>query len=134
MSLRISFLFALCVAACSATPALAAPARTSNADVYQLSGTRLLQLLKGDPDAVAGLEPQLAERRRHQASDTAKFYIAGVADGTEGVQWCAGAGVLQHELADRVYTALGALPPAQLQQRASLAVIQALRASFPCSR
>lgn len=134
MSLRISLLFALCVPACSATPALAAPAQTSNADVYQLSGTRLLQLLKGDPDAVAGLEPQLAERRRRQASDAAKFYIAGVADGSEGVQWCAGAGVLQHELADRVYTALSALPPAQLQQRASLAVIQALRAAFPCSR
>lgn len=134
MSSRILFLFALCLATCSAPPALAAPAQTANADVHQLSGTRLLQLLKGDPDAVAGLEPQLAERRRHQASEAAKFYIAGVADGTEGVQWCAGGGVLQHELADRVYTALSALPPAQLRQRASLAVIQALRASFPCSR
>lgn len=134
MSLRISFLFALCLSACGATPVLAAPAQTSNADVYQLSGMHLLQLLKGDPDAVAGLEPQLAERRRHQASEAAKFYIAGVADGAEGVQWCAGAGVLRHELADRVYTALSAMPPAQLQRRASISVIQALRASFPCSR
>ncbi|WP_369933983.1 Rap1a/Tai family immunity protein [Xanthomonas tesorieronis] len=94
----------------------------------------MLHLLKGDPDAVAGLEPQRAECRRRQDSAAAKFYIAGVADGTERVQWCAGAGVLQHELADRVYTALSALPPAQLRQRASLAVIQALRAPFPCSR
>ncbi|UKE79617.1 hypothetical protein KM317_15530 [Xanthomonas translucens pv. arrhenatheri] len=68
------------------------------------------------------------------ASEAAKFYIAGVADGAEGVQWCAGGGVLRHELADRVYTGLSALPPAPLQQRASIAVIQALRASFPCSR
>jgi len=134
MSLRISLLFALCLSACGTTPVLAAPARTSDADVYQLSGAYLLQLLKGDPDAVAGLEPQLAERRRHQASEAATFYIAGVADGAEGVQWCAGDGVLRHELADRVYTALSALPPAQLQQRASIAVIQALRASFPCPR
>ncbi|UKE50111.1 Rap1a/Tai family immunity protein [Xanthomonas translucens] len=134
MSLRIPFLFVLCLAACGATPVLAAPAQTSNADVHQLSAAHLLQLLKGDPEAVAGLQPQLAERRRQQASEAAKFYIAGVADGAEGVQWCAGGGVLRHELADRVYTALSALPPAQLQQRASIAVSQALRASFPCSR
>ncbi|EKU24021.1 Rap1a/Tai family immunity protein [Xanthomonas graminis] len=134
MSLRIPFLFVLCLAACGATPVLAAPVQTSNADVHQLSAAHLLQLLKGDPEAVAGLQPQLAERRRQQASEAAKFYIAGVADGAEGVQWCAGGGVLRHELADRVYTALSALPPAQLQQRASIAVSQALRASFPCSR
>lgn len=134
MSLRSSLLFALCLSACGATPVLAAAAQTANADVYQLSGARLLQLLRGDPDAVAGLEPALAEARRHQASEAATFYIAGVADGAEGVQWCAGAGVLRHELADRVYTALSALPPAQLQRRASIPVIQALRASFPCPR
>ncbi|UKE68762.1 MULTISPECIES: Rap1a/Tai family immunity protein [Xanthomonas translucens group] len=94
----------------------------------------MLQLLKGDPDAVAVLEPQLAERRRHQASEAATFCIAGVADRAEGVQWCARGGVLRHQLADRVDTALSALPPAQLQQRASIAVIQALRASFPWLR
>ena len=125
------FLFALCLPVWAATPVLAAPAQTPNTDVYQLSGTHLLQMLKGDADAVAGLEPQLAERRRHQASDAAQFYIAGVADAAEGVQWCAGGGVLRHELADRVHTALSELPPAQLQQRASILVIQALRASFP---
>ncbi|UKE72482.1 Rap1a/Tai family immunity protein [Xanthomonas graminis] len=127
-------LFALCLAACGATPVLAAPVQPSNADVHPLSGAHLLQLLKGDPDAVAGLQPQRAERRRQQASEAAKFYIADGADGAEGVRWCAGGGVLRHELADRVYTALSALPPALLQQRASIAVIQALRASFPCPR
>lgn len=116
-------------------PVTAAPAQSPNAAVHHLSGERLLQLLKGDPQAVAGLEPQRAERRRQQASAAAQHYIAGVADGAEGTQWCAGGTrVLRHELADRVYTALDALPPAQLPQRASLLVIQALRASFPCAR
>ncbi|MEB1530667.1 Rap1a/Tai family immunity protein [Xanthomonas sp. WHRI 7945] len=49
-------------------------------------------------------------------------------------RWCAGTTrVLRDELAERVYTALGALPPAQLRQRLAL-VIQVLRASFPCVR
>lgn len=131
MSLRMPALFGLCLAALAPPLSASAPGA---ADVYQLSGARLLQLLNGDPDVVAGLEPHIAESRRHQASENARHYISGVADTVEGRQWCAGAGVLPHELADRVHTALGALPTAQLRQRASTLVIQALGDALPCRR
>ncbi len=128
------FLFALCLSAWIATPVLAAPAQKPRTEVCHLSGARLLQLLKGDADATVGLEPEPAERRRQRASEAAQFYSAGVADGAEGAHWCAGNGVLRQALADRVHTALSALSPVQLQQRASPLVLQALDASFPCSR
>ncbi|WP_295943114.1 Rap1a/Tai family immunity protein [uncultured Xanthomonas sp.] len=105
--------------------------------VYQLSAADLLRLLRGDAQAAATPLAGSAEQRRAQAGALARLYIAGVADASEGRQWCAGAqGVLTHELVDRVFTALAALaalPPAQLRQRAAVPVEQALHDAFPCA-
>ncbi|MBB5941353.1 MULTISPECIES: Rap1a/Tai family immunity protein [Xanthomonas] len=134
MSLSSSLprLLCLCLAAGSAPAAASVAARPEA--VHQLSAGDLLRLLRGDAQAVATPLVGSAEQRRAQASAMARLYIAGVADATEGTQWCAGAqGVLAHELVDRVFTALAALPAAQLRQRAAVPVGHALHAAFPCT-
>ncbi|MCW0411920.1 hypothetical protein NG831_16995 [Xanthomonas sacchari] len=134
MSLSWSWprLLCLCLAAFAA-PAVASVAARPQA-VYQLSAADLLRLLRGDAQAAATPLAGSAEQRRVQAGALARLYIAGVADASEGRQWCAGAqGVLTHELVDRVFTALAALPPAQLRQRAAVPVEQALHDAFPCA-
>ncbi|NIJ71364.1 MULTISPECIES: Rap1a/Tai family immunity protein [unclassified Xanthomonas] len=134
MSLSSSLprLLCLCLAAGSAPAAASVAARPEA--VHQLSAGDLLRLLRGDAQAVATPLVGSAEQRRAQASAMARLYIAGVADANVGTQWCAGEqGVLAHELVDRVFTALAALPPAQLRQRAAVPVEHALHAAFPCT-
>ncbi|WP_295961863.1 hypothetical protein [uncultured Xanthomonas sp.] len=108
MSLSWSWprLLCLCLAAFAA-PAVASVAARPQA-VYQLSAADLLRLLRGDAQAAATPLAGSAEQRRAQ-------------------------GVLTHELVDRVFTALAALPPAQLRQRAAVPVEQALHDAFPCA-
>ncbi|MET0547935.1 MAG: Rap1a/Tai family immunity protein [Xanthomonas sp.] len=102
--------------------------------LYQLSAADLLRLLRGDAQAAAMPLAGSVEQRRAQAGAMARLSIAGVADTSEGRQWCAGEqGVLAHERVDRVFTALAALPPAQLRQRAAAPVGQARHAAFPCT-
>lgn len=85
--------------------------------------------------ALAGRMPSEirdASLGRQFSSAYAQAYILGIADQTQGTIWCAHGGVLPHELKDRVYTYLSALPAGRLDENAAPLVSEALRQSFAC--
>lgn len=118
-SLCLTFL--LVVAPCAAT-AIAAD-RT-----WQLAGTELLAALRGDGWAGGSAGPV----DRAGASGRGAAYVAAVADLQAGHGWCGQGRILPHELVDRVYTHLQALPPERLRGNAAPLVAEALRGLAPC--
>lgn len=92
------------------------------------SGINLINALEGRPaDGTAG-----NERDRALSSARANAYIAGVADATSGKRWCGAGTVMPHELVDRAYTYLRALPSSSLERNASSLVADGLAGAFPC--
>lgn len=90
------------------------------------SGINLINALEGRPaDGTAGNERDLSSAR-------ANAYIAGVADATSGKRWCGAGTVMPHELVDRAYTYLRALPASSLEGNASSLVADGLAGAFPC--
>lgn len=104
-----------------------APAEEQTRD-WIFSGSELAEALQGK------LAPEASDEntRRMLSSARGNAYIAGIADATNGTRWCGGGTVLPHELADRVYTYLGDLPPERLNENAATLVSEALATSFPC--
>jgi hypothetical protein len=92
------------------------------------SGSELAEALEGKLAPEASNE----ESRRMLSSTRGNAYIAGVADATSGTRWCGAGTVLPHELADRVHTYLGDVPPERLEENAATLVAEALAQSFPC--
>ena len=102
-----------------------ADAKTRN---WIFSGSELSLELQGK----AGDGTPKEEPARISSSARANAYIAGVADATSGVKWCAAGKVLPHELADRVYSYSRTLGPERLKDNASILVTEALAVEFPC--
>lgn len=109
---------------------LCAPALADEqARTWIFSGSELVGSLEGKLAPEASNE----EIRRMLSSARGNAYIAGIADATSGARWCGAGTVLPHELADRVHTYLGDLPPERLNENAATLVSEALAKSFPCS-
>ncbi|WP_196769204.1 Rap1a/Tai family immunity protein [Stenotrophomonas maltophilia] len=106
----------------------ALPAHAADAGNALSSGHALLERITGSEE---GRECSDALCRARAVS-WAQGYIAAVADSSAG-QWCGRATVLPHELVDRVYSHLKALPRARLEEDASTLAREALVHSFPCA-
>lgn len=65
------------------------------------------------------------------ARETARGYMDGVKDATEGTAWCYVSGK-PHELNEDIADSLAKLKPEQLKGRAAPLVINALRQLYPC--
>ncbi|VFR16462.1 Tiorf68 protein [plant metagenome] len=115
-------LLAALLAVSAATASAAAP-RT-----WHFTGKELLAALEGKMPT----EFRDPEHSRLLSAARAQSYISGVADLTQNQLWCTVTGVLPHELAGRVHTALRELDPASLAGNAAPLVAEALRQAFPC--
>ncbi|MBT2245794.1 hypothetical protein JQK15_19965 [Sphingobium sp. BHU LFT2] len=88
-------------------------------------------------DHIRGLEGRAidgsagSEHDRTLSSARANAYIFGVA-GATSKRWCGAVTILPHELVDRAYTYLRALPSDRLQEGASSLVADGLAGAFPC--
>lgn len=95
------------------------------------TGSELVAALSGKMPS----EVKDPEMRRLFAASYGKAYILGVADQTQGSLWCSThAGILPHELKDRVYTYLLDLPQSHLSGNAGQLVAEALQNVFPCNK
>lgn len=92
-----------------------------------VSGAELARALEGDA-APEAADPEL---QRRLSRERGQSYVQGVADLTRGTRWCGR--IKPHELVDRVYTHLGELPPARLEDNAAALAAEALAAHFPCA-
>ena len=116
-------LMALCMMLGAPTLCQAEGVRT-----WHFTGSELIAALEGAmPSQVQDLS-----LRRLFSSSYGQAYIAGIADQTQGLRWCARGGILPHELSARVYTYLSALPKARLSGNAGPLVDEALQRSFAC--
>lgn len=103
-----------------------APAAAETRD-WIFSGFELIETLEGrSGDGLSGEAGRIVSNARAMA------YIAGVADATSGVRWCAAGNVLRHELVDRIYTYLRTLASDRLKGSASSLVVEGLAEAFPC--
>ncbi|VFR56075.1 Tiorf68 protein [plant metagenome] len=115
-------LLAALLAVSAATASAAAP-RT-----WHFTGKELLAALEGKMPT----EFRNPEHSSLLSAARAQSYISGVADLTQNQLWCTFTGVLPHELAGHVHTALRELDPASLSGNAAPLVAEALRQAFPC--
>ncbi len=114
--------------ACCVMLAAAAACQAEASRTWHFTGAELVAALRGKMP-----NPFQAEAQSRQFSNAyGQAYIAGIADQTQGAAWCTRTGVLPHELSDRVYTYLSALPEARLSGNAAPLVGEALAQSFPC--
>ncbi|NHZ66425.1 Rap1a/Tai family immunity protein [Massilia genomosp. 1] len=124
----IGSLIWMCVAGAAVFgQASAISATLSNPSV--VTGEQLLRNFMGPPRENDDPFLKGADVIKHQ---TARGYINGVRDASEGVQWCF-TGTLWKELNDDVASALKKLTPAQLKGPAAPLVIKVLHERFPCA-
>ncbi len=98
------------------------------ARTWHFTGAELVAALEGRMPS----EVRDASLRRQFSTSYAQAYVVGIADQTQGTAWCTATGVLPHELKDRVYSYLSALPAGRLDGNAGPLVSEALRQSFAC--
>jgi hypothetical protein len=105
-------ILALALAASMATGANRRPAR--------VTGNQLIAGLRGGPDV------------RHDFDKPyVQGYMAGVADITQGVQWCPPAGLDVVQMDERVLDVLAARPAGSMPDAAAAVLVEQFRSAFP---
>lgn len=93
--------------------------------------------LSGSQAVERWIGPSKFDRTAHQQYDLQYVdgYLAGVADATEGKEWCDTHKVKAHEIDAYLVWALKDMPPEQLQRTAAAKLMVALLAKrFPCTQ
>ncbi|VFR72883.1 Tiorf68 protein [plant metagenome] len=126
--LLLAALLAVSAATVTAATVTATSASAAAPRTWHFTGKELLAALEGKMPT----EFRDPAHSRLLSSARAQSYISGVADLTQNQLWCTVTGVLPHELAGRVHTALRELDPASLGGNAAPLVAEALRQAFPC--
>lgn len=105
-------------------------AAISNADPYfaNKTGEHLIRDFLGPPDQRGNLKGQ-----DYLEHETARGYIDGVKDATQGTSWCYAGRIKPHELNFDLIDDIKALPAATLKGSAAPLIVDALRKKFPCS-
>lgn len=101
------------------------------ASVYPpvMTGELLVRKFVGPP----GLGNKPLAGNDYLEHETARGYLSGIKDATEGAYWCYAGRLKPDELDWQVIEAVKALSPAQLKRNAANLVVDALKQKYPCA-
>ena len=109
--------------------AVIVPAMTCAAPYFpNVTGAHLVRDFLGPPDQRGDLKGQ--DYLQHES---ARGYIDGVKDATQGASWCYAGRIKPHELNFDLIDDIKVLPSDTLKGSAAPLIVEALRKRFPCS-
>lgn len=94
------------------------------------SGESLVRDFLGHPELV-GNDPQ---NMNTLFKETARGYLDGIKDATEGTAWCYSGRIKPHELNYQLIESIQGLSPAALKGNAAPLVVAALAKKLPCAK